>query len=279
MKLRSIRKHFLEAQYICRILLLIIAFTIPLTASQTTTSQLTVKDSDRLTETTNDKKVQDKKLLPDDADETLRQMALEIISKNRSGLDYLNKSGLNLIIVLPSLEQIVNSMRQQHQEGKIDDATIRFFEKKLESASYEERTKVKYVPVGLGFEPATTLPRPYGLKSQEGQIINISENFMKRFQVTTEYDLMRIIRNSSIILSNFSGSKDQDNFKVHKERLLQDFSNVADQNLPDQRISAIFRFTASLMIIDTLLPPTDIILTTEEFYVASLVIGTVFKLF
>jgi len=277
MKSIIIALQFLKLLTIHKALCLVIIFSISLPACSTSIRPKKVENTDRVTKTTN---ATERKFLPYKAGQALRKMSLELRNKNKQGLNYLKKSGLNLILVLPSLEQLVNTFRAQHKRGEINDSMLQSFEKALESASYEEKTKIKFSVVAPGFEPQTTLPQPYGLKTQDGQMVYISNNFMKRFQVTTEYDLRRIIRNSSILISNFSGPKEQDNFKIHYERLRNILSIITKNNQNDSlNTSSILQFTASLMVIDTLLPHNSDALTAEEFYVASLIIGSKYNLF
>lgn len=247
---------------------LALVFAISLTACGTTSQTMDTQEKPQ-------------KLLSDSHDAPLRQLAFDLKKESGPGLAYLEKAGLNLIIILPSVEQIHDLMKVQHQKGEIDDATMRTYDKMLADTPVQERKVVDFIAAPPGFEPSTALPRPYGLKTADGQPINISENFMQRFQVITEYDLKRIIRNSSIILSNFAGPDDHDYFDTHYERLLVvlDSDTALAQPSSEARVSAILKFTASLMVTDSLYPPSDIVLTTEEYYVAALVIGTVYKIF
>ncbi|MDA8139370.1 MAG: hypothetical protein M0036_12020 [Desulfobacteraceae bacterium] len=257
---------------VCATLALIFAATIQLTACGTP-SQISPQAAE---------KAQSQSLLPDSADQIIRKHSFDIKKESGPGLAYLEKSGLNLIIMLPSIEQLHAAMKAKFQKGEINADTMRSYDQMLKNTPPKERKEVKFIAVGPGFEPSTTLARPYGLQTQEGQALHVSEKFMQRFQITTEYDLMRIIRNSSIILSNFAGPDDQDYFDPHYQRLLQVLdSQTALSAGPssEARISSILEFTASLMVIDSLLAPTDIVLTTEEYYIAALVIGTEYKLF
>lgn len=250
---------------------LIFAATLQLVACSTPSQTGSAADS-----------AQSQHLLPDSGEQLLRNLAFTIKKDSGPGLAYLEQNGLNLIMMLPSVEQLYATMKAKHLKGEINADEMRSFDQMLIDTPAEKRKEVHLIAVGLGFEPNTTLARPYGLQTQDDQPLHVSENFMQRFQITTQYDLMRIIRNTSIILSNFEGPSDRDYFESHYGRLLQALdSKTALSAGPssEARMQAILRFSAALMVNDSLMAPTDIILTSDEYYTAALVIGTVYKLF
>jgi hypothetical protein len=205
-----------------------------------------------------------------------------LLIEHRIGIDYLRKSGLNLIIVAPSLEELRDSMRTLNQQGKVADASVRAAEEAVKAASPEERTTRHYFEAVPGFDPSTTLPRPFGIRTVGGGSVNVSERFMKRFQVTTEYDLYRVVRNASILITDFSGSIDEDTFKNHQARLMQTFdSKVLRTGSQDsrERVRAILMFASAIMALDSLMPRNDQEISADDAYYAAAIIGNRYQLF
>ena len=82
-------------------------------------------------------------------------------------------------------------------------------------------------------------------------------------------DLQRIIRNSSIILTNFSGSKDEDAFGIHLERLQKWETNNKSKKQQE--------FIGSLMMLENLQGSKDL-LPTEHYTEAATILGHLFNL-
>jgi hypothetical protein len=224
-----------------------------------------------------------KTILPDSGKQAITRCAAEIRKKSPNGLRYLEESGLNLVVVIPPAQLLLDEMRKQHAAGKLDDKSLRAFEQQVKAMPQKKRFESSHLRVGTGFEPSTTLPRPYGMKTQYGGTLNLSERFMNKFEVITEYDLHRVLRNASIILTNFDGGIERDNIKNHQNRLGQFFQSKASSELglggPD-RVRDILLLTASFMILDqSFLSDRGAPLPVEDLYVAALIIGTKFRLF
>lgn len=100
--------------------------------------------------------------------------------KYKPGLDYLKKNGLDLIVKQDFIIKSVITY-QEH--------------------SYFGETK-------------EDLPKPYKLA---GNVISI--DFMNHYDFITKVDLARFLRVVSIILTNFTGPKEEDHFNAHIWRL------------------------------------------------------------
>ncbi|MFW9919607.1 MAG: hypothetical protein ACFFED_08410 [Candidatus Thorarchaeota archaeon] len=95
-----------------------------------------------------------------------------------------------------------------------------------EGIAYLQRMSLDlYMPTpfgGMTFKPGSffedtekeKVPKP----AKIGQGL-LSSRFMDRFNISTEVDLNRMVRAVSIILTNFSGPRDQDSPRIHQNRL------------------------------------------------------------
>ena len=224
-----------------------------------------------------------RRFLPESADQTLPVLADRIVKKSPGGLQYLRKSGLQLVVVVPSVQQMLDFMRKAHAEGKVSDATLRQWEQRVRATPPEERYKAKYMRVGTGFEPKTALPRPYGSKTPDGRTVNVSEAFMRKFEVTTEYDLQRVIRNASIVLTNFNGDIKRDIFRNHHARLVQFFrgKKSSEYGLGESSTSRdVLLLTAAFMVVEQqFLSGRGAPLPAEDHFVAALIIGNHYRLY
>ena len=111
----------------------------------------------------------------------------------------MKTTGVNLIVSLPPIKLDSEGKPQPDPDGK-----------------------PKAVSVGPGFvfyENKKELPRPYKIDYPDGRVFQLDSRFMDVFKIKRESDLMRVIRNCSIILTNFTGPLEQDKFGVHLERL------------------------------------------------------------
>ena len=114
-----------------------------------------------------------------------------------------------------------------------------------------------------------TLPRPVTLKASGGKTYKISKEFMDKFQLVTELDLQRIIRNTSILLTNFSGPKDNDIIENHLKRLQNWKADNAKQKIQD--------FMIALVMLESLHGSKEP-LPNNHYAEATTVIGYLFKL-
>ena len=99
------------------------------------------------------------------------------------GVSYLKKTGLNLI-------KWTSFGKMTFQPGSI-------FENKEEE----------------------TLPIPYSIKLNNGVVYSLNSKLRKRYQISTEVDLQRIIRICSILVTNFNGPDEEDTPRTHRERI------------------------------------------------------------
>lgn len=133
--------------------------------------------------------------------------------------------------------------------------------------------KTEWIKVMSGFsfenKEKETLPKPYTITASTGKIIKLSKEFMDRFQLITKFDLERIIRNTSIILTNFSGPKTDDIMKNHLERL--------QKWKPDEKPFKQQEFVGSLMMIENLQGSKDL-LPNQHYSEAATILGHMFKL-
>ena len=98
--------------------------------------------------------------------------------KFKIGIEYLQQTGLNLI-VQTSISKLV------FKPGSI-----------IENKEEE------------------TLSLPYTVKKHLGGIYNLSETLRKRYQVSTEVDLQRLVRICAILITDFNGPESDDTPKV-----------------------------------------------------------------
>lgn len=115
------------------------------------------------------------------------------------------------------------------------------------------------------------LPEKYtidGLKKE----YSFSKAFKKHFKVTHHVDMERLLRASSILITNFEGPESEDNMKKHLERLFFHFSvqtgTICVQNVSD----ALMAFGEILKIKKR---PE---ITLQEYDDAARIIGHYFKL-
>jgi hypothetical protein len=218
------------------------------------------------------------------SDNTQRGMTNEMrrfSELHKSGIENLKQVGFDLVIVIPSLDEMAAMARELRKVGRVSEDTVRSIDALLATAPPQERKQRKYVRVGHGFEPKTALPRPFGVKTSSGETVNVSDAFMARFQITTEYDLHRLIRNASIVFTNFAMKPEQDDFRVHRERLakaLDSATIVGGDPDSDARLRAIGNFTQTLMVLDSIIPGGGS-LSADEILIAAIVIGTRYRLF
>ena len=111
-----------------------------------------------------------------------------------------------------------------------------FAEEYAEGIAYLQKTSLDlYMPNPLGgmtfkqgsfFESVEkeTLPRPTAIGPGRLSIV-----FMERFGISTEVDLNRLVRAVSIILTNFTGPRDQDSPRNHQNRLNEFIAGDSDK--------------------------------------------------
>ncbi|HUU78092.1 MAG TPA: hypothetical protein VMX55_07065 [candidate division Zixibacteria bacterium] len=92
------------------------------------------------------------------------------------------------------------------------------------------------------------LPTPYSIKLNNGVIYTLNENLQKRYQITTEVDLQRILRICSILVTNFQGPEEEDSPKNHREGIRQ---WIKDQSSGIDRIG--FHMVMALHTLDEIL--------------------------
>ncbi|MHA1354447.1 MAG: hypothetical protein ACTSR1_04650, partial [Candidatus Heimdallarchaeota archaeon] len=102
-----------------------------------------------------------------------------------------------------------------------------------------------------------------------GKAFYISKEFMERYKLISELDLQRIIRNCSIILTNFSGKKDEDVTKNHLECLQQ--WKMDDKKVKQQE------FIGALIMLENLHNSKDL-LPNNHYTEAATILGYMFKL-
>jgi hypothetical protein len=206
----------------------------------------------------------------------LLQFVPEFTEKCKAGIDYLKKNGFYMYLQLPGPEELLKMFEESYRKGEIDFNRYSETKKSLEEAIKSGPSERKIAQLKPGFEPKDTLPRPYTMKSLDGRVIEISTAFLDRFELITEMDFRRMIRNSSILLTNFTGPIEQDNFKIHSQRL----ADWLDKNALDTPggFKGLLEFTISLMILDNLLPSKRK-LSNQDFYYASLILGALYRLF
>ena len=222
-------------------------------------------------------------LLSGEIKQALSQTAARIEASRPTGQRYLRETGLNLVVVIPSMETMLAEMRKAHAAGELDKKSLQAFEQVVEAAPLPKRRETKYQAVGPGFEPSTALPRPFGVRMQDGSMLIVSDKFMQRFQVTTRYDLQRIIRNASIMLTDFGAGVEHDNFQNHHRRLVQFLGSGASLELglgERSYVRDVFLLTAALMAFDHLfLAELGAPLPADDHYVAAVIVGHEFQLF
>jgi len=133
--------------------------------------------------------------------------------------------------------------------------------------------KTEWIQAKAGFafenKEKETLPKPYTVTASSGKMIKLSREFMDRFQLITKFDLERIIRNISIILTNFSGPKTDDIMKNHLERLQK--WKTEDKQFKIQE------FVGALFMIENLQGSKDL-LPNAHYSEAATILGHRFKL-
>lgn len=113
-----------------------------------------------------------------------RKRMKETRKTHETGLKYLQKAGLNLLVVSSS-------------------------------------GKLTFQP-GSAFEDIKkeTLPKPYVIKEKyTPREYKLDEELRKRYSIRTEVDLYRLMRICSIIITAFNGPEEQDTPKAHVKRL------------------------------------------------------------
>ncbi|NHJ84581.1 MAG: hypothetical protein FK734_03915 [Asgard group archaeon] len=89
-----------------------------------------------------------------------------------------------------------------------------------------------------------TLPRPYRIKLiDDDKIVELTEEFMNRFEISTKLDLQRLMRICSILLTDFSGPVEDDTPKNHLERLRVRLKKFV-KNEAEQMVQAFLGFEA-----------------------------------
>ncbi|MHA1555929.1 MAG: hypothetical protein ACTSPM_03250, partial [Candidatus Heimdallarchaeota archaeon] len=133
------------------------------------------------------------------------------------------------------------------------------------------KTEFIQAKAGFAFEnkEKELLSKPYTVTASTGKMIKLSREFMDRFQLITKFDLERIIRNSSIILTDFSGPKTDDIMKNHMERLQK--WKTDDKPFKQQE------FVGSLMMLENLQGAKDL-LPNAHYSEAATILGHMFKL-
>jgi len=123
------------------------------------------------------------------------------------GIGYLKETGTNMILQLPALKLDSKGKAVLDAQGK---------------PQFDPKGKPKCISVGPGFvffADKPELSRPYKVDYPDGRSFQLSSEFMDFFKIKRESDLMRILRNCSIILTNFTGPIEQDTFGTHVDRL------------------------------------------------------------
>ena len=124
-------------------------------------------------------------------------------SSYTTGIEYLKKTGLDLIVQL-------NFIRIPFKPG-----------------SYlQDKTK-------------ETLRKPYGIISPSKEVFSLSVAFMDRFKISTVVDMNRMIRACSIILTNFDGPGEYDDIDYHIENLREMLSCESIDNVPKLMLMAL----------------------------------------
>ena len=72
--------------------------------------------------------------LTEDIKRGLVQLSALIKENSPTGQRYLRESGLHLVVVLPSMESMLEHLRQAHAAGQIDDQSLRSFEQRVMAA-------------------------------------------------------------------------------------------------------------------------------------------------
>ena len=197
-----------------------------------------------------------------------------VFTKNcQKGIKYLQQNGLNIILHLPSGKQMLQQIEEMHKRGQIDKK--QYEEMKKSFSSKEMPTHTQYAVLSPGFEPDTVLPRPYAFDTADGGKIELTTSFMNRFDIYTHYDLQRMVRNVSVVLSNFDGPMEKDNFGLHLDRLRNWLKKNASKAIPG--FEGLVEFIVAMRIIhDMMLLKWEI--SPNDFYNAGIIFGVVFKL-
>ncbi|HUT81906.1 MAG TPA: hypothetical protein VMZ29_11940 [Candidatus Bathyarchaeia archaeon] len=89
-----------------------------------------------------------------------------------------------------------------------------------------------------------TLSKPYKIKlTEDNKIVELTEEFMNRFEISTKLDLQRLMRICSILLTDFSGPIEEDTPKNHLERLKNRLKKYV-KNENEQLIQGFLGFEA-----------------------------------
>jgi len=208
--------------------------------------------------------------------EGIERLFPSYLRKYETGIEYLKKNGLYLYLLLPSPKEFLENIESRFQQGEIKQAQYnglkKAFTEMIANGRAEDRKKTVKIPPG--FEPDNKLPRPYTFKTQDNRSAQLSEDFMDHFELITDFDLKRLVRNCSIILTNFNETLDQDNLNLHLERLKELFRDYPT----DKEALGFVELTIALMIINTLLP-SKANFSTKEFYYLAGILGATYKLF
>ncbi|NHJ49605.1 MAG: hypothetical protein FK733_17580 [Asgard group archaeon] len=113
------------------------------------------------------------------------------------------------------------------------------------------------------------LSKPFKLQTSDGKTIQLSVEFMDRLKIITGLDLQRIIRNSSIILTDFTGPKDEDTYGNHYQRL----KNWKADDIKTKQTE----FVVTLFMLDSLEGSKEP-LPNQHYLEAATIIGFVYKL-
>lgn len=196
----------------------------------------------------------------------------------KNGVEYLKTNGFYLYVLLPTPKELLENLERSFQQGDVSQAQYneskKIFVKMVANQKADLKSKIIKIPPG--FEPKDTLSRPLKLKTQDGDEIQLTTEFMDRFELSTQMDLNRMIRNSSIILTNFTGPLEKDNFKLHHDRLKKWIRENARKDVPEYQ--GLPDLIISLMILNSLMPAKGN-LSTEEFFYAGCILGAYYKLF
>lgn len=209
---------------------------------------------------------------------TLEETWPSYLETCKTGIEYLKKNGFYLYFLLPTPKELLEQLESRFQQGDINQAEYNESKKIFVEmvAKQKPDLKSKIIKIPPGFEPKDTLSRPHKLKTQDGDEIQLSTEFMDRFELSTQMDLNRMIRNSSIILTNFTGPLEKDNFKIHHNRLKKWIRENARKDVPEYQ--GLPDLIIALMILNRLLPPKGN-LSTEEYFYAGCILGAYYKLF
>jgi len=134
-------------------------------------------------------------------------MSGDAIKEFEKGISYLRGFGTYLILQLPALKLDSNGKPVLDPQGM---------------PQFDPNGETKSVSVGPGFvfsPDQKDFDRPFKKDYPDGQSFQLTPRFMDTFEIKRDSDLMRLIRNCSIILTNFTGPLEQDNFGVHLQRL------------------------------------------------------------